>query len=184
MMQMEQQRQQQEYKQQQAMLQQQQQQQQQQQEEYMRQQYMLQQQQQQQQQALMAQPTGYRSNNPFAPSSSFLSPQNNPGANGTGSLFGSSPQQESSFLPVPSITQQQPEPMPQLQEAPPQQQQQQAPKTFGVAKKDDGQHAGLAALMAKGREDGLDTFGNIGNLRALNFPLIVSKILIFVHIGI
>jgi epsin len=74
--------------------------------------------------------------------------------------------------------------MPQLQEAPPQQQQQQAPKTFGVAKKDDGQHAGLAALMAKGREDGLDTFGNIGNLRALNFPLIVSKILIFVHIGI
>ena len=151
--------------QQQAMLQQQQQQQQQ--EEYMRQQYMLQQ---QQQQALMAQPTGYRSNNPFAPSSSFLSPQNNPGASNSngGSLFGSSPGQQESFLPVPTVVQQQ-QPEPQQQQQPQQPQQPPQPAKTFAPKKDDGQHAGLAALMARGREDGLDTFGNVGNLRTSSF---------------
>jgi epsin len=132
-----------------------------QQEEFMRQQYLLQQQQQQQQQqALMAQPTGYRSNNPFAPSTSFL------GANNPGSSFTPQPQQaSSSFLPVPSMPTPQPEP-----QQPQQQQQQTAKPAFQApARKDDGQHAGLANLLARGREDGMDTFGNTGNLRMSMF---------------
>ena len=125
-----------------------------QQEEYMRQQQYLQQQQQmQQQQALMSQPTGYRSNNPFAPSTSLL------GSNNPGTGFGTpTPQASSSFIPVPTVQPQQPEP-----------QQQQAPKPFQPPApkpaRDDGQHAGLANLLARGREDGMDTFGNTGNLR-------------------
>ncbi|KAI9637451.1 uncharacterized protein MKK02DRAFT_32293 [Dioszegia hungarica] len=154
MMQQEQQRlQQEEYMRQQMLLEQQRQQ-----EEFMRQQYLLQQQQQQQQQqqALMAQPTGYRSNNPFAPSTSFL------GANNPGSSFTPQPQQaSSSFLPVPSM----PTPQPEPQQQPQQQQQQAKPAFQAPARKDDGQHAGLANLLARGREDGMDTFGNTGNLR-------------------
>jgi epsin len=125
-----------------------------QQEEYMRQQMLLQQQ--QQQQAMMAQPTGYRSNNPFAPSTSFL------GGNNPGSTFGNSPQQaSSSFLPVPAMPQAPPQQAsPQKAEQPPQQQARPA--------RDDGQHAGLANLLARGREDGMDTFGNTGNLRKCN----------------
>lgn len=126
-----------------------------QQEEYMRQQYLLQQQ--QQQQAMMGQQTGYGSNNPFAPSTSFLSSQNNPGMN----MPQQQQQPQQSFLPVPTVQQQAPSspkpPSPQPQP------QMQPPKP--VVQKDDGQHAGLAALLARGREDGLDTFGNVGNLR-------------------
>lgn len=163
-MQQEQQRlQQEEYMRQQMLLQQQQQQQ----EEYMRQQMLLQQQQQQQQQALMAQPTGYRSNNPFAPSTSFL------GANNPGSFQPSPQQASSSFIPVPSMPTMQPQ-QPQQQPSPqpePQRQQQQRPV------KDDGQHAGLANLLARGREDGMDTFGNTGNLRE-SLPFGVGILLI------
>jgi len=118
-----------------------------QQEEYYRQQYLLQQQQQQQQQqqALLAQPTGYGSNNPFAPAQ----PQQQQPT--------PQPQQQSSFLPVPVVSQQQPaspQPTPQPQ-----------PAFNPRPQRDDGQHSGLAALLARGREDGMDTFGNTGNLR-------------------
>lgn len=146
-----------EYMRQQMLLQQQQQQQQQ--EEYMRQQMLLQQQQ-QQQAALMAQPTGYRSNNPFAPSTSFL------GSNNPGTSFGQQPQQaSSSFIPVPTVQPQQQQQMQQPSPPKPQPQQQQARPV-----RDDGQHAGLANLLARGREDGMDTFGNTGNLRKFLQP--------------
>lgn len=173
MQQAEQQRQQEEYMRQQQMMQQQQQQQQQ--EEYMRQQYL--QQQQQQQQALMAQPTGYRSNNPFAPSSSFLSPQNNPGSSNASGLFGSSPNQQtqSSFLPVPNVSLQSPPSQPTSPMEQPTSNGAESRPFGGNASprpaKDDGQHAGLAGLLARGREDGLDTFGNMGNLRKCTWPL-------------
>ncbi|RSH88772.1 hypothetical protein EHS25_003000 [Saitozyma podzolica] len=122
-----------------------------QQEEWARQQFLA-----QQQQSLLAQPTGYGSNNPFAPGGGLSAQQT------------STPQPAtSSFLPVPVVSQQAPSPQPQ------QQQQQQRPiepqqtaKPFQAAPpKDDGDHAGLAALLARGREDGLDTFGNVGALR-------------------
>lgn len=114
-----------------------------QQEEYMRQQYLL-----QQQQHIMAQPTGYGSNNPFAPGGSQnLQQQQQP-----------SPQASSSFLPVPNVS----FPQPPQQEIEPQQT---AKPLQPAAKKEDGQHAGLADLLARGREDGMDTFGNTGNLR-------------------
>jgi len=126
-----------------------------QQEEWMRQQQQQQWQQQQQQQAMQAQPTGYGSNNPFAP------------VGGT-SLLGNQPQQQtppqpsSSFLPVPVMstgnTQTQNRPpspakpaMPAFQAQPP--------------RKADTQHGELAGFLARGREDGMDTFGNLGNLR-------------------
>ena len=117
-----------------------------QQEEWMRQQYLLQQQQQQQ---LMAQPTGYGSNNPFAPGGSQFQPQ---------AQQQPSPQPTTSFLPVPVL------PSPQQTQQP--LEPQQTAKPFQAAiRKDDGQHSDLANLLARGREDGLDTFGNRGNLR-------------------
>ena len=122
-----------------------------QQEEWMRQQqYMQQQQQQQQQQSLFAQPTGYGSNNPFALQTQQQQPQQP----------AYEPQPSSSFLPVPTVTPQQPA-------APPPQPVQPQPtaKPFQAPKKDDGQHAQLAGFLSRGREDGLDTFGNSGNLR-------------------
>ncbi|WWC90679.1 uncharacterized protein L201_005615 [Kwoniella dendrophila CBS 6074] len=146
----------------------QQQQQQQQQEEYMRQQMMLQEQQRQQEEymrqqqflqqqntSLFAQPTGYQSNNPFAPAGG-LQPQQ--------TSFSPQPEQQSSFLPVPVVQQQQ---SPQQIQQPLQPQQTAKPAWTAPQqpKKDDGEHSGLAALLARGREDGLDTFGNVGNLR-------------------
>lgn len=113
----------------------------------MRQQYL---QQQQQQQQMMAQPTGYGSNNPFAPGGSQYQPPQQQ----------QSPQPTSSFLPVPQVSSPQP---PQQQIEP-----QQTARPFQPAvQKDDGQHSHLAGLLAKGREDGMDTFGNTGNLRKL-----------------
>ncbi|KAI5455312.1 hypothetical protein NCC49_000127 [Naganishia albida] len=132
-----------------------QQQQQQQQEEFMRQQMMLaeqerqrqewlqmqQQQQMMQQQALMAQPTGYRSNNPFAPMApqhtampAMPSPQPQPAA------------VQTPIQPQPTYTQpvEQPKPAPQP--------------------KDDGKYSNLANLLAN-RDAGIDTFGNFGNMR-------------------
>lgn len=124
-----------------------------QQEEYMRQQYLLQQQQEQQrqqqmQQSLFAQPTGYGSNNPFAPNQPQQPQQQ------------AQPEPQQSFLPVPVISQQQaPSPAPQPIQAAPK------PAFNPAPKKDDGEYSGLAALLARGREDGMDTFGNTGNLR-------------------
>jgi epsin len=127
-----------------------------QQEEFMRQQWMQQQQQQmqqqQQQQSLFAQPTGYGSNNPFAPQTQQQQP----------AMPSFSSQPSSSFIPVPTVTQQQPQQQPTPQPVQPQQ----TAKPFQAPpKKDDGQHSQLASLLARGREDGLDTFGNTGNLR-------------------
>lgn len=102
-------------------------------------------QQQQHQQQLMAQPTGYRSNNPFAPG----------GGGPSMSLIPEAPQ-----LPTP-----QPQPRVDFFQPPPQQQaqqQQQPERTFNVKTKDTNPE--LAALWAN-REGGLDTFGNVGSLR-------------------
>ena len=124
-----------------------------QQEEWMRQQQFMQQQQQQQQQqqSLFAQPTGYGSNNPFAMQTQQQQQPQQPAF---------SPQPSSSFLPVPTVTPQQPSsPQPQPMQPQP------TAKPFQAPKKDDGQHTQLAGFLARGREDGLDTFGNSGNLR-------------------
>ncbi|KAL1742512.1 hypothetical protein HDZ31DRAFT_43068 [Schizophyllum fasciatum] len=135
------------------------QQQQQQQEEWMRQQMMLQQQQQQQQQQpfLMAQPTGMGSNNPFAPSpaaqspapSSTLSPPsfNLPGtydSNGQAPQYGSSPSPSQFGGTNPS-----PSPQPAIK-----------------VKARENENERLANLFAN-RDDGQDTFGNIGSLRCV-----------------
>jgi len=123
----------------------------------MLQQQQLMAQQQQQQQQLFAQPTGYGSNNPFAPQqpqTSLLDPQ---------------PSSQQSFNPMSSFSQPstsqptKPSLSPPISPTPAS-----APKPAWQApqqKKDDGEHAGLANLLARGREDGLDTFGNVGNLR-------------------
>lgn len=116
----------------------------------MRQQAMLQQ---QQQNALFPQPTGYGSNNPFAPRQA--QPQQT-------SLFPSEP--TPSFVPVPVVSQQQEQPAQAAASAAPQQ----TSRPFQPAPpKDDGQFSGLANLLARGREDGLDTFGNTGAMRKL-----------------
>lgn len=123
-----------------------------QQEEWARQQFLA-----QQQQSLLAQPTGYGSNNPFAPGGGGLSAQQT-----------STPQPAtSSFLPVPVVSQQAPSPQPQQQQQqrPIEPQQTAKPAFQAPPPKDDGEHSGLAALLARGREDGLDTFGNVGALR-------------------
>lgn len=95
---------------------------------------------QQQQQALMAQPTGYRSNNPFAP----MAPQH------TAMPAMPSPQPQPAAVqtpvqPQPTFTQpvEQPKPAPQP--------------------KDDGKYSNLASLLAN-RDAGIDTFGNFGNM--------------------
>ncbi|KAI0338127.1 ENTH-domain-containing protein [Trametopsis cervina] len=166
-------RQQQEWQQQQQLQQQQelfaQQQAQQQQEEWFRQQQLLQlQQQQQQQQQLVPQPTGFGSNNPFAafgsgpsnPSNGFLSPSPQPPQPSTSPVsfnlqgtYGSSngPSHSSSNLPTQSSF----SPPPQPQSAPPAQR--------GPTRADQ-EHAHLASLFAN-RDDGVDTFGNYGQLR-------------------
>lgn len=123
----------------------------------MRQQQMMQQ---QQQQSLMPQQTGYGSNNPFAPSAggqSLLGSINN----GSQQQQQPSPQPSSSFLPVPSVSMDRPISPPQPAPAPAK------PAFVPSPTKNDGQHSQLAGLLARGREDGLDTFGNMGNLREL-----------------
>lgn len=134
-----------------------------QQEEWMRQQQMMQQ---QQQQSLMPQQTGYGSNNPFAPSAgqqSLLGSINN----GSQQQQQPSPQPSSSFLPVPSVSMDRPISPAQTPQA---QAVQPKPAFVPSPAKNDGQHSQLAGLLARGREDGLDTFGNMGNLREY-FPV-------------
>ncbi|KAL8283226.1 hypothetical protein RQP46_006004 [Phenoliferia psychrophenolica] len=113
------------------------------QEEYVRQQqyqqYLLSQQ--QQQQPLVPQPTAFGSNNPFAafaPAPTSSPPPPLPQSNSF-----------SNFQPTPA-----PAPAP-IAPTP----------TAQRPQRDDGKHAHLANLLAGGREDGLDTFGNIGNMR-------------------
>lgn len=105
----------------------------------------------QQQQQLMARPTGYRSNNPFAPG-------------GGGPSMSLIP--ESSPMPAPT-----PQAQPQIdffqpapQPAPHPAAQQQPERQGGFAVKTKDTNPELAALWAN-REGGLDTFGNVGSLR-------------------
>ncbi|KAI0052177.1 ENTH-domain-containing protein [Auriscalpium vulgare] len=145
-----------------------------QQEEWMRQQQLLQlQQEQQQQQALQqqqylqqqqqlaAQQNSFASNNPFAlstaaPAAQTPSPRPPQSSLSNFALPSTYDQHQrttdlSSFSPSP-----QPQPQPQPSRSP------QPPKGPTRA---DQQHANLANLFAAPRDDGLDTFGNIGQLR-------------------
>lgn len=107
------------------------------QQEYQRQ--LAMQQQQQQVQPLVPQPTSFGANNPFsafAPSPT-VSPPPLPQSN---SFNNSYQPQAVSAAPMSSPTSTRPP-------------------------KDDGRHADLAKMLANGREDGIDTFGNFGNMR-------------------
>ncbi|KAH8926908.1 hypothetical protein BT69DRAFT_911042 [Atractiella rhizophila] len=133
------------------------------------QQMLFQQQQAQQQQAylqaqataapLMPQHTAYGSNNPFAPFSQAASPPPPMPSipDQSPSLFSSIP--ASSPAPAPA-----PAPVPAHSPSPAFNQ----PK-----KKDDGEFAKLAALLGN-REDGVDSFGNVGNLRVRLLILFLS----------
>ncbi|GAA5872406.1 hypothetical protein JCM16303_004508 [Sporobolomyces ruberrimus] len=120
-------------------------------EEHMRQQQMLYAQQlsqQQQQQPIQPQATGFGANNPFAAFASSSSP---------------APQQQQ--------PQRAPSPPPVREPSPPPVQQQQQPvmqpQRTGPRFRSDGdqKHGELARMLAGGREDGLDTFGNVGSSR-------------------
>ncbi|GJE94092.1 ENTH-domain-containing protein [Phanerochaete sordida] len=144
-----------------------QQQQQQQQEEWFRQQQLLQfQQQQQQQQPLVPAVTGFASNNPFAPatSPSPMSPASPPlsapqpsvqfNLGGTYSN-GTQPSYSSSVSPQPPHPQQSLSAPPSA--AP-------RPGSQGPTRADE-QHSQLASLFAQRTDDGVDSFGNVGQLR-------------------
>ncbi|GAA5827008.1 hypothetical protein JCM11251_002204 [Rhodosporidiobolus azoricus] len=126
-------------------------------EEHMRQQQVLyaQQlaQQGQQPQPIQPQATGFGANNPFA---AFASPPP------TTSSPAPQPTFDNSFKPEPA-------PAPSPAPAPQQQQPQQnlTPQRTGPRFKagGDAQHSELARMLAGGREDGLDTFGNVGTAR-------------------
>ncbi|KZT30138.1 ENTH-domain-containing protein [Neolentinus lepideus HHB14362 ss-1] len=141
-----------------------------QQEEWMRQQQLIQMQQQQQlqaQQSLMAQPTGFGSNNPFAPAQPaqaqppFLSTSqmSSPGPqtqspvsfNLQGSYDGGNRQGAISAPPGPS------------QSTPASSFQQQG--SLRSQTRTDQEHSHLASLFANRTDDGVDTFGNTGLLR-------------------
>lgn len=90
----------------------------------------------------MAQPTGYRSNNPFAPMVAQHTAMPS--------------------MPSPQI-QPQPTPQPALQPQPTFTQPMEQPKP-AAQPKDDGKYSNLAQLLAN-RDGGIDTFGNVGNMR-------------------
>ncbi|KAJ1303907.1 hypothetical protein OPQ81_008319 [Rhizoctonia solani] len=133
----------------------------QQQEEWNRQQLMLQQQaqqqqflmQQQMQSPLMAQPTGYGSNNPFAMMGGMGGAPQSPPVSAPAPSMSPFPSASS-----PSIAQQSsPSPQPSLTQS----------NTMANSRRtpaNDGANSHLANLIAN-REDGMDTFGNIGQLR-------------------
>ncbi|PCH34631.1 ENTH-domain-containing protein [Wolfiporia cocos MD-104 SS10] len=135
-----------------------------QQEEWMRQQQLLAMQQQQQQQMLMAQPTGFGSNNPFAPAgpqtnsvsaSPFSQPlTQSPAPQSTAPVFNL----QGTYANGGPASSPPPQPPQPSRSAPPQQSPVQA-KTRA-----DDQHAHLANLLAN-RDEGIDTFGNFGQLR-------------------
>ncbi|KAM0793155.1 hypothetical protein ACM66B_000630 [Microbotryomycetes sp. NB124-2] len=99
---------------------------------------------QQQQQPILPQPTAFGTNNPFAAFAPTPSP--------------APPQQTGAPARVPSPSQQ-----PQQAPAPSQSPFRASPAARPP--KDDGKHADLARMLAAGREDGIDSFGNVGNLR-------------------
>lgn len=125
-------------------------------EEHMRQQQMLyaQQlaQQQQPMQPIQPQATGFGANNPFAAFASSSSAAATPSPAPT--VQTPQPQPEQVRAPSPPAQQQQP-------------QQQQPQRTGGPRYRSDGdeKHGELARMLAGGREDGLDTFGNVGSSR-------------------
>ncbi len=121
------------------------------QEAYIQQQQQLawQQQQFQQQQPLQPQPTAYGSNNPFAAFAPQQSQQQTAPPPLPQSTSYSSFQQEASPAPAP-------EPAPVSR------------PTTPSRKKDDGKHAQLAQMLAAGYDNGVDSFGNTGNMR---FPV-------------
>lgn len=136
---------------------------------------MLQQQQQQQQyqqqqqlapqQPLFPQATGFGSNNPFAPSTFGQSPPPMPSAPSSSSgvdfslpsTYANSPAPSSSRMQSPSSVSPAPSP------------------ASARPARDDGEHAHLANLLAN-REDGQDTFGNIGALRYGSIDLFRCKL--------
>ncbi|GAA6049545.1 hypothetical protein JCM3770_000840 [Rhodotorula araucariae] len=122
-------------------------------EEYMRQQQLqyAQQQAQQPQQPIQPQATGFGANNPFA---AFAAPP--PTSSPAPAPAPQQPQQtgfDSSYQPAPP-----PAPAPEPQ---------QPQRTGGTRFKatGDDRHGELARMLAGGREDGLDTFGNVGASR-------------------
>lgn len=134
--------------------------QQQQQEEWLRQQQALQAQH-QAQQPLFAQPTGFGSNNPFAPSVSSAPASSTPVNGSNGPVFNLQGTFANSSSPSYAST---PSPAPPPSSA--------SFRTGGSSASDpsrgaartDQEHSHLANLLAN-RDDGLDTFGNIGALR-------------------
>ena len=117
-------------------------------EEHMRQQQMLYAQQlaQSQQQPIQPQATGFGANNPFAAFASSSSP---------------APPSQPQPIREPSPPPPQPQPQAQQQETTIQ------PQRTGPRFRADGdsKHGELAKMLAGGREDGLDTFGNVGSSR-------------------
>ncbi|KAK4054828.1 hypothetical protein OIV83_000752 [Microbotryomycetes sp. JL201] len=99
---------------------------------------------QQQQQPILPQPTAFGTNNPFAAFAPTPSPAPQmPQQTGAPSpARAPSPPSAATNAPAPSQS--------PFRARPP---------------KDDGKHADLARMLAAGREDGIDSFGNIGNLR-------------------
>lgn len=146
-----------------------QQQQQQQQEEWMRQQQMMQMMQ-QQQQPIMAQPTGFGSNNPFAPASSPPPPMpsfNSSPSTSSGPSFNLQGTYESSPAPPSFSTSSTSSPAPSSNQG----------SLNGPPRKTraDEEHAHLANLFAN-RDDGQDTFGNIGQMRYVLASVIMTAL--------
>lgn len=135
------------------------------QEEWFRQQQLQaqQQQQQQQQQALFAQPTGFGSNNPFAPASSPIPVSSGTPVNGTSGpsfnlqgTYSNSNAPSYNSSPVPSQVS---SPSPAVSST-----STGAGAGRGGPSRADQEHSHLANLFAN-RDDGQDTFGNVGALR-------------------
>ena len=147
-----------------------------QQEEWMRQQQMVQfqqQQQMQQQQQLLPQPTGFGSNNPFAPAPSApppmpsFSPQPSTASPTASSAPSFNLQGTYANSSAPSFTSSSPSaPSPRPPSGAPH-----TPSTGRQPTNADQEHAKLASLF-ENREGGQDTFGNIGQLR---YTLLLSR---------
>ncbi|KAG2368439.1 hypothetical protein BDR07DRAFT_1469057 [Suillus spraguei] len=131
------------------------------QEEWFRQQQ-LQAQQQQQQQALFAQPTGFGSNNPFAPATSPTPVPSGTPVNGTSgpsfNLQGTYSKSSAPSYNSSPVSSQVSSPSPGVSTSTG------AGAGRGGPSRADQEHAHLANLFAN-RDDGQDTFGNIGALR-------------------
>lgn len=151
-----------------------------QQEEWMRQQMVqFQQQQQMQQQQLQPQPTGFGSNNPFAPASSAPPPMPSflPQSSTASPALSSAPSfnlqgtyANSSAPSFTSPSSSAPSPRPPSGAS-------HAPSTGRQPTKVDQEHAKLAGLL-ENREGGQDTFGNIGQLRYNLLPLRLISVML------